>query len=220
MSESRKTGLLRLCHLREVNEATSEEMAEQRERFATLADPSSAPRVVTSFNLFQTPEPLADMAASMLQLTGRILEPSAGLGRLYRAIRARGDCPVTLVDISPACCAELYREIDGDKAARLVQADFLACDVERLGGMFDGVLMNPPFKQGQDIKHIKHAIKLLRPGGQIVAFCANGPRQREHLKPLAAEWHDLPEGSFKGEGTNVNAAIVVIGAPFCTIKRF
>ena len=210
MNESRRTGLLRLRHLNEASEAHAEEMAESRERFARLADPASKPRTVQAFQLFQTPEPLADQLASMFGAFGRTLEPSAGLGRLYRAIRKRdASCPITLVDSSPACCGELYRAIEGDGAATLVSGDFLAMDADRLGGLFDSCIMNSPFKNAVDIKHIHHALKMLRIGGRLVALCAAGPRQRAALMPLG-EWIDLPEGSFKSEGTNVNAAIVVI----------
>lgn len=210
MNNSRKTGLLRLRHLMETTEAVGEEMDTERERFQRLASKESAPRVVSAFNLFQTPEPIADRMATMLPLEGRILEPSAGLGRLYRAIRFRSSCHVTLVEMSAACCSELYRETEDDSACRLVQGDFLECTAEGLG-TFDGIVMNPPFKMGRDIKHIKHAVTLLNPGGRLVSLCAAGPRQRKHLQPLG-EWIDLPSGSFKSEGTRVDSAIVVIDA--------
>jgi 16S rRNA G1207 methylase RsmC len=70
--------------------------------------------------------------------------------------------------------------------------------------------MNPPFDMGSDIKHIKHAITFLKPGGRLVALCANGPRQQDQLQPLADHWEVLPEGSFKQVGTNVNMALLVI----------
>jgi hypothetical protein len=44
----------------------------------------------------------------------------------------------------------------------------------------------------------------------LVSLCAAGPKQRKALEPIADEWHDLPAGSFKSEGTNVSAAIVVM----------
>lgn len=210
LRDSQQTGRLRLRHLREVTEAKAEEMAEQRGRFQRLAREDSAPRVVSSFNLFQTPPELAKQVAELLQPRGRMLEPSAGLGRLYRAAREISDCEIVLVEQAADCAAELYREIEPDAACRLIQADFLACDAERLGGPFDCVLMNPPFKMGADIKHINHAAGLLVPGGRLVALCANGPRQRAKLMPIADEWHELPAGSFKSEGTNVDAAIVVV----------
>lgn len=210
--DSQLTGRLRLRHLLEHAEAIGEEMAEERPRFERLADPTAAPRVVSSFNLFQTPEPLAMRAAGMFDTFGRTLEPSAGLGRLYRALRARSsDCHISLVEQAAECCAELYRTIEGDSAASLVQADFLSCGVDRLG-LFDSILMNPPFKMGRDILHIEHARTLLAPGGKLVSFCAAGPKQRAKLQPFADEWHDLPGDSFKSEGTHVNAAIVVFNA--------
>lgn len=206
MRESQLKGRLRLRHLLEVTEAKGEEMEEQRPRFEKLADPNSKPRAVSSFNLFQTPEELADRVAGMLPLTGRILEPSAGLGRLYRAIRNRStDCHITLVEISPDCSGELYRATENDRNSTLIQADFLETTLEP----FDGILMNPPFKMGRDIKHIEHALTMLKDGGTLVSLCANGPRQQAKLKDRADQWIELPAGSFKESYTNVSAAIVV-----------
>ena len=70
--------------------------------------------------------------------------------------------------------------------------------------------MDPPFERGADIEHIRNAYTKLKPGGRLVAICANGPRQRDELGELCTDWIDLPAGSFKEQGTNVNAAIVVI----------
>lgn len=208
-NESRKKGLLRLRHLQEVTEAKAEEMAAEAPRFERLADPASKPRVVSAFNLFQTPEPLAARLASLFPSFGRTLEPSAGLGRLYRAVRAVSDCEMVLVDVAPDCCRELYLATADDGKATLVQGDFLTMGRERLGE-FDSCIMNPPFQMGADVKHVRHALSLLRPGGRLVSLVANGPKQQKHLRPLASQWIDLPPGSFKSEGTGVNAAIIVI----------
>ncbi len=208
--ESQLKGRLRLTHLLEVTEAVDERLTEQRPRFQRLAREDSAPRVVSAFNLFQTPESLATRVVSLLsdgRSLGRTLEPSAGLGRLYRAVRAVDtDCPVTLVDNSPECCRELYIATETDQNVTLFQADFLSCD--RLG-MFDSIVMNPPFKMGTDCKHILRALTLLNPGGRLVSLCAAGPRQREKLGRIASEWIDLPSGSFREAGTNVESAIVI-----------
>jgi len=77
---------------------------------------------------------------------------------------------------------------------------------------FDRILMNPPFERGSDITHIKHAAAMLNQGGKLVAICANGPRQREALQPMAAYWEDLPAGTFSEQGTGVNTALLVIEA--------
>lgn len=210
--QSQLTGRLRLRHLLEVTEARGEEMDEMRPRFERLADPGNAPRIVSAFNLFQTPEPLAAKVAGMFTAFGRTLEPSAGLGRLYRAVRAvAADTPITLVEQSAECAGELYRETEADQHCTLVQADFLECTIERLG-LFDSIIMNPPFKMGRDIKHILHARSLLAPGGRLVAICADGPRQREKLQQLATSWESRGAGAFKESFTNVAAAIITINA--------
>jgi len=207
--QSQLTGRLRLRHLLEVTEAKAEEMAAERPRFERLADPASAPRVVSAPQLFQTPEPLAARLAAMFPAFGRTLEPSAGLGRLYRAVRARDPgCHVTLIETAAECAGELYRVTAADTACQLLQRDFLECTVTQLG-KFDSVIMNPPFTRGSDIAHIRHALTLLAPGGRLVAICAAGPRQRAAFQDTATEWIDLPAGSFKESYTNVAAAIVV-----------
>ena len=78
--------------------------------------------------------------------------------------------------------------------------------------MFDKIIMNPPFINGADIKHIEHAMGFLKPGGRLVALCANGPRQRYKLMPHADTWEELPQGSFKDSGTMVNVAMLTIEA--------
>ncbi len=76
------------------------------------------------------------------------------------------------------------------------------------GTGFDKILMNPPFENGADIRHIMHALGMLKPGGRLVAICANGPRQFAKLQPIASVWKELPAKTFAGTG--VNAALLVI----------
>ena len=81
-------------------------------------------------------------------------------------------------------------------------------------GLFDAVLINPPFAQGADIEHITHALKMLKPGGRLVALCANGPRQNASLRPKVeargVEWEDLQADAFKEEGTGVRVALITM----------
>lgn len=203
---SRQDGILRLRHLREHTEARGEAMADDRGRFAALTGEQAAPRAVSAFNLFQTPPELAARMASMLGPCERILEPSAGLGRLYRAIRDNGHRgPVTLVEQSPECCRELYAITEG-AGVTLRQGDFLEMQL----GEFDGIIMNPPFKMRRDIKHILRAREMLAPGGTLVALCYNGTRQQAKLQPVADYWEPLPAETFRSEGTRAQAVLLVI----------
>lgn len=164
-------------------------------------------KVVSAPQLFPTP---ADIAARVIELADirpghRVLEPSAGTGALLDLlpdVQAGGF--VTAVEISRDLAQHLREKFP---AVSVYCADFLDLNGEL--GRFDRIIMNPPFKDADDIRHINHARAKLTPGGRLVAICANGPRQQEKLKPEAAAWHPLPSGSFAAAGTGVNAALVV-----------
>ncbi len=180
-------------------------------------------QIVSAPQLFPTPPELARrMAREAGILAGRrILEPSAGTGNLVSAaINAASGadcCRIVAVEINAALVGELRNMRDKTLYANghnfeIKHADFLDCNGDLL--KFDRIIMNPPFENGADIKHIKHAMSFLKEGGRLVALCANGPRQRDQLKPIAEEsggfWEDLPAGTFKNAGTNVNTALLVI----------
>lgn len=161
-------------------------------------------------NLFPTPAPLAARMIEIARLEPwqRLLEPSAGTGNILRAVPAFVD--KVAIEIDP----RLFRSLlnSGGSGLHVIEGDFL----EQNGnlGKFDRVVMNPPFERGVDIKHIRHALTFLKPGGRLVALCANGSKQRKELKPLAEEsggwWEDLPAGAFSEQGTGVSVALVVI----------
>jgi phospholipid N-methyltransferase len=202
------TGRNRLLKLREETEAAGVQMVFDRSRFDSLADPSNKSRAVSAFNLFQTPEAIADQMVSMLTLSDdmTVLEPSAGIGRIYTALRRAGHAgPVVLAENSVDCCRELFNMTDEDKTAIIKQGDFLNMSMR-----VDAVIMNPPFKMGLDIKHILHAFDCLKPGGLLVSLCYNGVRQNKQLKPLVDSWEVLPAGSFKKEGTNAEIIILTM----------
>jgi predicted RNA methylase len=162
-------------------------------------------RAVSAPQLYPTPP---ELAARMVELAGvgpkdRVLEPSTGTGSLLRAIAgAEPVAEVCAVGVNQALCAALAG-LAGEVHCR----DFLTCTPEQLG-RFQVVVMNPPFGDGADVQHVKHALQFLEPGGVLVALCANGPRQQAALRPLASTWENLPDGTFAGEGTNVRAALM------------
>jgi protein-L-isoaspartate O-methyltransferase len=169
-------------------------------------------QVVAAPQLFPTPR---DVALRMVNLAAirpcmRVLEPSAGTGALLDAI---GPCvpggSIDAVEINAGLAQQMRARHPG---VRVHCADFLAIagpsayvggnagdDAAPLG-MFDVIVMNPPFGNAADIAHIRHALTLLAPGGRLVAICAGGPRQAEQLQPMATTWEPLPEGTFAGTG--------------------
>jgi phospholipid N-methyltransferase len=209
--------LERLQGLRLDIKAATERAAFVRQRFAALQnrkEEGTAPTAVSSFNLIQNPATIAARMAQMIagEAPGRVLEPSAGLGRLYRAMRETPRMParIVMVEESPECCAELRRQASGNEGDRVFNSDFLNVSAFELGGEFEAVCMNPPFKMGTDIRHILHAFGMLSPGGLLVSLCYNGVRQSAKLKPLCATWELLPEGSFKSEGTGAEVVLLTM----------
>ena len=200
---------LRLLQLRERNDLRGEQMREEAGRFGALAT-RGAPesRAVSSFNLFQTPAEVARQMADALEADAlhRVLEPSAGLGRLLDALPS--GCAVTAIEEAPALCAYL---LDHAAAPRLLCRDFLSVTAEELGG-FDRIIMNPPFKMGRDVKHIMHAYQFLKPGGRLVALCYDGVKQNAKLKPWADSWQALGP-AFKSEGTGASVCLLIKDNP-------
>lgn len=181
------------------------------ERMAARHENGTAPRAVSAFNLFQTPPALADRLVFALEFWAgaRVLEPSAGLGRILDALAPRQPGEVVAVEMAPACAGELFRQ--NRPGVTIKQRDFLTCTPEEFG-LFDAVAMNPPFKMRSDIRHILHARQFLKPGGRLAALCLAGPRQFAELRPLAATWEELPDDTFAKEGTRVRTVLLTINA--------
>lgn len=181
------------------------------ERIANRHENGTAPRAVSAFNLFQTPAELAAQLVEMADLKPchRVLEPSAGLGRLIREAMAQAPgIDVFAVDESPECSAELRREFP---RANVTESDFLALDPAETG-LFDRAVMNPPFKMRRDIRHIRHALTFLKPGGKLVSLCLDTDHRAEAFRDIADEWREIPAGTFGAEGTRVATILFSITA--------
>lgn len=166
---------------------------------------------------FPTPAAIVDRMTESARLPDGpclILEPSAGSGAICEGIRRA----------APAATVESYerqsslREVLTLKGWHLVGGDFTeAAPTPR----YHRALMNPPFENGQDIEHVRHAFQFLKPGGRLVAIMSPGPffRQdrravefREWFEALGGERQDLPAGAFKESGTGVATVLVIIDA--------
>jgi hypothetical protein len=192
------------------------DLREQLEKlqFANIPDyfPTPLPVILDMVRLAELPSD----GGNTLQLGGAprpdscdVLEPSAGSGAILDALRNHWGTGGAKLRLTAYERHSTLRQILAAKGYELAGSDFMAAPA---APQFDRIIMNPPFSGGADIKHIRHAAAMLRPGGLLVAICANGPRQIEHLQPLCDHWEALPAGSFKAAGTSVNTALIVIRA--------
>lgn len=170
------------------------------------------------FSFFPTPAAVRDR---MFEEAGlwkaealTVLEPSAGNGALAFPLAAKG-CAVTAVELQYSHVQTL--QADG-RLADVRHGDFLEEDPNVLG-RFDRVIMNPPFCDGRDIDHVRHALRFVAPGGKLVAIMAAGVAYKEDAKTVAlrnmveaagGRIIDLPARSFAEAGTNINTCLVTI----------
>ena len=165
---------------------------------------------------FPTPPAIVQDMIDRAQLRAgmTILEPSAGSGAI-------------------ACAVEDYME--GEVTVVVMERNYSLCEVLRLRGFnaepvdfmeqqpgtfgFDRVIMNPPFEKQQDIDHVLHAFKFLKPGGRLVAIMSpsfqyhSGSKAeafRAWIEQSGGEVTAIPAGAFKESGTDVATVMVVV----------
>jgi predicted RNA methylase len=190
--------------------------ARQRETF----DPKREAPAKNDGDFFETPIAVVDQMLEAARLYEsrdcaniRVLEPSAGLGRIAHAAAARG-ATVVAVEQNIERAAALRR----CGAAFVHCDDFFDLDPSDLG-MFDAVLMNPPFSGQRDIEHVTHAWNFVKPGGVLVAIMSAGVEFSTTKRAIAfralvesngGSFRDLPAGSFREGGTMVNTVILTM----------
>ncbi|HEY0739296.1 MAG TPA: ArdC-like ssDNA-binding domain-containing protein [Herpetosiphonaceae bacterium] len=166
---------------------------------------------------FPTPRPVVEqmIAAADLAPGLRVLEPSAGSGHIADAIREAAE--VELVVIEQHYTLQQILELKGHQ---LIASDFLAYHQDS----YDRILMNPPFERGQDMQHVQHAYRLLKPGGRLIAIMSEGPFFRDYqadrtfrawLDDVDGQADPLPAGSFYSSDrpTGVHTRLVIIDKP-------
>lgn len=131
--------------------------------------------------------------------TLRVLEPSCGDGRILDAITERGQ-PALGIEYHPGRASEARA-----KGHSVLTANFLEHPATP---EFDKVVMNPPFYGKHYVKHVRHAVEFLRPGGTLVSILPATARY-DHDE-LQGEWRDLPVASFAEAGTNVPTTMLRI----------
>jgi len=175
-------------------------------------------RAKQDFGQFDTPKALAAEVVREAQVAPgmQTLEPSAGVGNIAVALSEAG-ANVMAFEIDPKRCAMLVKAVRQSRGFNMVvKRDFLAFAAEPL---YDRVVMNPPFAKQADIEHVSHAWECVKPGGALVAIMSSGTMFRENKKAIAFRAlveangglvRELPPGSFRESGTNVNAVVLTM----------
>lgn len=149
---------------------------------------------------YPTPQKVVDQIMLNLSCKDKlVLEPSCGCGVFLEAIRKQGG------RASGYEYHAVRANIARNKGFGVLTANFLQAIPEPI---YDMVIMNPPFYGLHYAKHIEHALKFLKDGGELISILPATARYDHGL--LKGRWCDLPLGSFKESGTNINTTILKI----------
>ena len=128
----------------------------------------------------------------------RVLEPSAGKGDILDMLREHyPDADVAAVEQN----GTLF-DVLAAKGHDVERGDFL-----EHAGTYDRIIMNPPFENGADIEHVRHAFDQLAADGRLVSVMSEGPffrsdrkakEFREWLDEAGGESEQLPGDAFAG----------------------
>lgn len=154
---------------------------------------------------YPTPKDVVERVLDDIFLQGYelILEPSCGCGRIMDGIREKFPKAIVHgVEVDHER-AELARS----KGHKVITANFLETEPTP---KYDRVIMNPPFYGKHYAKHIEHAIKFLKPDGVLTSILPITARTDHGL--LKGKWSDLPIGSFRESGTNINTTVFTMRA--------
>ena len=141
------------------------------------------------------------------------MEPSAGRGAIIKAINRKFTNQI--VD-----CYELmelnHSFLDKIKTANLIGGDFLKFNITN---KYDKIIANPPFRNNQDIDHIRKMYSCLKEGGRIVTITSKHWEHsqnkkeigfRDWVSALNGEMFPIEAGVFKESGTEIETCILIL----------
>lgn len=168
------------------------------------------------FQFFETPDYLADRLVvdyANIQDNDLILEPSAGRGAIIKAINRV--LPNNIID-----CYEIMdlnnTFLEKIPTANLIGKDFLKFNITN---KYDKIIANPPFRNNQDIDHIRKMYSCLKKGGRLVTIASKHWRTSQNKKETEfREWveenhgsiFEIDAGEFKDSGTMISTCILVL----------
>jgi len=204
--------------LKLIEEYRTVKLSEEQIKARELRDELEKLRLSNIPGFFPTPDDLIDRMldeAMMFESKGmNILEPSAGIGSICDKVRDLD------YDHKIVCCETQYILI---KILELKGYTLASNDIFDMVPMaqFHRIIMNPPFENKQDVKHVSYCFdKFLRPGGILVSIMSAGVKNNtdtltSEFRELVSKYGyfiDLEGGEFKGafRSTGVRTCIVFL----------
>lgn len=147
----------------------------------------------------------------------RVLEPSAGSGQLILPID--DGVEVHACEVDPDLIASHLEQLDPPLAA-FYEGDFLRLDfstMQRVGNphLFDVAIMNPPFENNQDVRHVIKAFEL----STVVIACVRvqfmhrrfAYEQLWSRRDVCLSWRDdlIPRPRFGGDYTPMDEYVLI-----------
>ncbi|BBA64845.1 TPA: DUF4942 domain-containing protein [Escherichia coli] len=165
----------------------------------TLPDQDSHQFYPTKGDLRRSAVDLAELKDSH-----SVLDPSAGFGDFLELLPRK--VGVTAIEIHPVAAATLRA-----KGYNTIQGDFLKLKPTDTG-LFDRVLMNPPYSEGRWSRHLFHALSFIKPGGKLVAVLPSSASSSQKFDAIGegygVSFSDPYTRAF--EGTTVSVVIITI----------
>ena len=164
-----------------------------------------------SHQAYRTLDSLARQVSELAEISHgplghRCLEPSAGFGALVRHMNVQA---TVCVDIDPLACDMLDRSFGGVEVDAIHCGDFLGMERERLG-LFERVVMNPPFDKGMWRRHVEHAVSLLECDGRLVAIVPASATIESLRLPADARAELSPPQLERFDGCEVEIRMLVV----------
>ena len=153
-----------------------------------------------------------------IQPGDKILEPNGGSGHIADEVAAEAKERGIAITLHVCELNSRLRDILEAKGHQLVGCDFLEYQPAI---RYQRILMNPPFEDGKDMRHVRHAYGLLADNGILVAITSEGPffridressEFREWLDAVGGDAEQLPDGTFKesDRATGVATRLIII----------
>ena len=198
-----------------------------RERFHGFTIPLSSFKQIHNtdekekLGFYPTPSTLAEKMVNKLTIKSindiKVLEPSAGNGALLDALSKKLNTKLfnhVAVEVN-----EGSYNILKDKSYNVVRQTFEEFCNENKSQKFTHIIMNPPFNNQNDIKHVRLAYEKLEEHGELIAIISENSlfydteetRQfNEWLDTINYSIESIEEGSFAESGTMIDTVMLKI----------